>query len=112
MFDNHTGLLIPLTPLEPQSRFGDKLLEVREVCPQNGTAVLKGLTIGTYKGGLRETAGLRICQVLIFARALLFFVFSIAIIRDKIIVSGIVPSAICSVATDGSKAIRVRGSLV
>ena len=54
-----------ITPLEPQSRFGDKLLEVRVVCPQrglepqsrfgdrpvkfrvvcpqNGTAVLKGL---------------------------------------------------------------------
>ena len=32
-----------LTPLEPQSRFGDKLFEVWVVCPQNGTAVLKGL---------------------------------------------------------------------
>ena len=32
-----------LTPLEPQSRFGDKLLEIRVECPQNGTAVLKGL---------------------------------------------------------------------
>ena len=31
-----------LTPLEPQSRFGDKLLEIRVVCPQSGTAVLKG----------------------------------------------------------------------
>ena len=29
--------------LGPQSRFGDKLLEIRLVCPQNGTAVLKGL---------------------------------------------------------------------
>ena len=26
----------------PQSRSGDKLLRVRLVCPQNGTAVLKG----------------------------------------------------------------------
>ena len=33
-----------LTPLETQSRFGDKLLEIRLVCPQNGTAVLKGLS--------------------------------------------------------------------
>ena len=33
-----------LTPLEPQSRFGDTLLEVWVVCPQNGTAVLKGLS--------------------------------------------------------------------
>ena len=31
------------TPLEPQSRFGDKLLDIWMVCPQNGTAVLKGL---------------------------------------------------------------------
>ena len=31
------------TPLEPQSRFGGKLLEIGLVCPQNGTAVLKGL---------------------------------------------------------------------
>ena len=30
-----------LTPLEPQSRFGDKLLKIWVVCPQNGTAVLK-----------------------------------------------------------------------
>ena len=28
--------------LEPQSRFGDKLLEIYVVCPRNGTAVLKG----------------------------------------------------------------------
>ena len=34
-----------LTPLEPQSRFGDKLLEHWVVCPQNGTAVLKGLIV-------------------------------------------------------------------
>ena len=34
-----------LTPLEPQSRFGDKVLEIRVECPQNGTAVLKGLTL-------------------------------------------------------------------
>ena len=33
----------PVTPLEPQSRFGDKLLEIWLVCPLNGTAVLKGL---------------------------------------------------------------------
>ena len=32
-----------LTPLEPQSRFGDKPLKFQVVCPQNGTAVLKGL---------------------------------------------------------------------
>ena len=33
-----------LTRLEPQSRFGDKALEICLVCPHNGTAVLKGLT--------------------------------------------------------------------
>ena len=32
-----------LTYLEPQSRFGEKLLEIIEFCPQTGTAVLKGL---------------------------------------------------------------------
>ena len=32
-----------LTLLEPQSRFGGKLLGIRAVCPQNGTAVLNGL---------------------------------------------------------------------
>ena len=31
-----------LTLLEPQSAFGDKLLKFQAVCPQNGTAVLKG----------------------------------------------------------------------
>ena len=34
-----------VTPLEPQSRLGDKPLEIRAVYPQNGTAVLKGLSI-------------------------------------------------------------------
>ena len=36
----------PLTHLEPQSRFGDKPVKFQVVCPQNGTAVLKGLTRG------------------------------------------------------------------
>ena len=34
-----------LTLFEPQSRFGDKPVKFQVVCPQNGTAVLKGLTI-------------------------------------------------------------------
>ena len=34
-----------LTLLEPQSRFGDKPLKFQVVCPQNGTAVLKELTL-------------------------------------------------------------------
>ena len=33
-----------LTLLEPQSRFGDKPVKLEVICPQNGTAVLKGLT--------------------------------------------------------------------
>ena len=33
-----------LTLLEPQFRFGDKPLKFQVVYPQNGTAVLKGLT--------------------------------------------------------------------
>ena len=32
-----------LTLLELESRVGDKLREITVVCPQNGTAVLKGL---------------------------------------------------------------------
>ena len=34
-----------LTLLEPRSRFGDKLPRIRLLCPQNGTAVLKGLSV-------------------------------------------------------------------
>ena len=34
-----------LTLLEPQSRFGDKRLKFQVFCPQNGTAVLKGLMV-------------------------------------------------------------------
>ena len=33
-----------LTPLEPQSHFGDTPLKFQVICPQIGTAVLKGLT--------------------------------------------------------------------
>ena len=32
-----------LAPLEPQSRFGDKPVKLYVICPQNGTAVLKGV---------------------------------------------------------------------
>ena len=39
------ALWVGLTLLEPQSRFGDKLVKFRIVCPQNGTAVLKGLSV-------------------------------------------------------------------
>ena len=35
----NAGNIPSLTIIEPQSRFGDKLLEIRVVCPQNGTAV-------------------------------------------------------------------------
>ena len=34
------------TLLDPQSRFGDKPLKFQVICPQNGTAVLKGLSWG------------------------------------------------------------------
>ena len=36
-------IVLPSTLLEPQSRFGDKQVKFRVVCPRNGTAVLKGL---------------------------------------------------------------------
>ena len=40
-----TAELCFLTLLEPQSRFGDKPVKFQVVCPQNGTEVLKGLTV-------------------------------------------------------------------
>ena len=40
------------TLLGPQSRFGDKLLGIWVVCPQNGTAVLKGLAGRSFKDRL------------------------------------------------------------
>ena len=45
-------LQFTLALLEPQSRSGDKLPEVSVVCPQNGTAVLKGLMtlLGQQRG--------------------------------------------------------------
>ena len=36
----------------PQSRFGDKLLEIWVVCPQNRTAVLKGLILYQVPGSI------------------------------------------------------------
>ena len=39
-----------LTPLGPQSRFGDKPFKFQVVCPQNGTAVLKGLGLQSRYG--------------------------------------------------------------
>ena len=57
-----------MTLLEPQSRFGDKPLIFQVVCPQNGTAVLKGLRgqltviaealgrLGSFGGGGRREA--------------------------------------------------------
>ena len=44
-----------LTLLEPQSRFGDKSHGIRMVCPQIGTAVLKGLTCTTPHDTLSST---------------------------------------------------------
>ena len=39
-----------LTLLDPQSRFGGKPLKLQVVCPQNGTAVLKGLNVDILGG--------------------------------------------------------------
>ena len=36
-------MILSLTPLEPQSPFGDKPVKFQVVCPRNVTAVLKGL---------------------------------------------------------------------
>ena len=41
---HHPGLDFRLTLLEPQSRSGDNPDKFQVVSPQNGTAVLKGLT--------------------------------------------------------------------
>ena len=38
-----TSLALAINKEEPQSRFGGKPLKFQVVCPQNGTAVLKGL---------------------------------------------------------------------
>ena len=46
-----------LTLLEPQSRFGDNSLKFQVVCPQNGTAVLKGLTARTAQRMFRACGG-------------------------------------------------------
>ena len=40
-----TAIVAVLSLLGPQSRFGDKPLKLQVVCPPNGTAVLKGLSI-------------------------------------------------------------------
>ena len=40
---HHFRCVCPLTPLVLESRFGDKPVKFQVVCPQNGTAVLKGL---------------------------------------------------------------------
>ena len=46
----HFDLIVSLTPLEPQSRFGDKPPKFQVVCPQNGTAVLEGSSILHSRG--------------------------------------------------------------
>ena len=44
----------PFNPLVPQSRLGDKPVWFEVVCPQNGTAVLKGLTPFGQRSRLEE----------------------------------------------------------
>ena len=43
-------LSVRLTPLQPQSDCGDKPLRFQVVCPQNGTAILKGLSTNRVPG--------------------------------------------------------------
>ena len=56
------------TLLETQSRLGDKPLKFQVVCPQNGTAVLKGfgrlISYGIWYLALRAIAGLQFSLVL------------------------------------------------
>ena len=55
-------LIVLLTPLEPQSRSGDKPVKFKVVLSPNGTAVLKGLIVELGDGGM--AAGLsseRLC---------------------------------------------------
>ena len=47
-------LVTSLTHLGLQSHFGDKPLKFQVVCPQNGTAVLKGLTFAVIERTLSE----------------------------------------------------------
>ena len=42
--------MLDLTLLELQSQFGDNALKFQVVCPQIGTAVLKGLMTGLLTG--------------------------------------------------------------
>ena len=46
-----------LTLLEPHFRFGDKPLKFQVVCPQIGTAVLKGLTPTNYFNNNNQAGG-------------------------------------------------------
>ena len=58
------GVSRGLTLLEPQSRFGDKPRKFQVVCPQNGTAVLKGSYVRTY---VRTAAAAAAAVCLFFA---------------------------------------------
>ena len=61
-------MVVFLTLLEPQSRFGDKPVKFQVVCPQNGTAVLKGLC-GEYGIDQRkQTWAAEVCRGLILPR--------------------------------------------
>ena len=63
---NLNTIIILLTPLGPQSRFGGRLLEIWMVCPQHGTtAVLKGLT--TYGRGARHIVSSSFCFQFFFS---------------------------------------------
>ena len=55
------ALLMLLTLLEPQSRFGDKPIKFQVVCPQNGTAVLEGLR-ETENRGAANRERIILCQ--------------------------------------------------
>ena len=46
-----------LLALHKQSRFGDKLPGIWLVCPQNGTAVLKGLIVATLESSRTKGGG-------------------------------------------------------
>ena len=72
------------TLLGPQSRFGDKLLQIWVVCPQNGTAVLKGLEDRhqTTTTGDHRTYGIHkeTIQIAIFTNSIWFHLLWSAVI--------------------------------
>ena len=75
----HAGIYannkLPLTPLEPQSCFGDRPLKFQAFCPQNGTAVLKGLNTYAFLQGIDSSFSDLLASFVFCFISELFFMF-------------------------------------